>query len=162
MKHWRFLRKPVPLSAPTKGFHWLNDRGSLTQRLVAHSKGSFQVRVDSNRFTYPTADEYCALGIGARRLCLIREVSLQGKGETWVTARTVIPATSLCGPQRALRNLGNRSLGSHLFRTASMRRGNIEIAQVSSNRWARRSIFWLSNRPLLVCEVFLPALLDVE
>ncbi|MGB0732870.1 MAG: chorismate lyase [Pontibacterium sp.] len=36
------------------------------------------------------------------------------------------------------------------------------IAQTNDAKWARRSVFWLNNRPLLVCEVFLPALLGVK
>ena len=162
MKQWRALRKPVPHLAPIEWFNWLNDRGSLTQRLVNLSGGQFQVEVVSNAFSYPRPDEYRTLNIGARRLCLIREVNLKGKGKTWVTARTIIPTSSLCGPQRSLKSLGNRSLGSHLFRAASMRRGAIEIAHTDSNQWARRSVFWLSGRPLLVQETFLPALLKAH
>lgn len=146
---------------------WLADAGSLSQRLQRAAGGEFRVRVLSERWQSPTADEARALGISPRRRALIREVELLGRqGEPWVFARTVIPATTLTGVERRLLQLGSRSLGSYLFRDPSLERAPLRACRLEDRRhqhyWARRSVFRLHGKPLLVCEVFLPAMEHVQ
>jgi chorismate--pyruvate lyase len=152
--------------APPQWYSWLTDSGSLTQRLVKLSQGDFQVEVVRQGWFLPTRSEARALRMRSRQHALIREVRLLGKGQTWVYARSIIPAKTLTGRQRQLRMLGNRSLGSLLFSDPSMRRGPLQISQLlldtGERVWARRSLFYLSGKPLLVCEVFLPELLQVN
>lgn len=163
---WITLRRSYHQIAPPEWYSWLTDSGSLTQRLVKLSAGDFKVEVVTQGWFQPTRSEACALGMRSRQRALIREVKLQGKSSDWVYARSIIPATTLTGRQRQLRMLGNRSLGSLLFSDPSMRRGPLQISHLKLNDgstvWARRSVFFLSNKPLLVCEVFLPELLQVN
>jgi len=115
------------------------------------------------------------LGLRPEAYAFVREVHLMCDDEPWVFARTVIPATTLKGGRRRLANLGKRPLGAVLFADRSMRRSLVEIARLSSGQplfaravaplnrapsaiWGRRSMFRLSGQPLLVSEIFLPAI----
>jgi chorismate--pyruvate lyase len=141
---------------------WLREPGSLTARLVRQSGGTFRVQLLAQYWGRPAPEEARRLGLHPGRYALIREVALMGHGEPWVRARSVLPITSLTGPGRRLRKLGNRSLGHLLFRDPTLRRGPIEIARVGQPEgrvFARRSHLIFHGRPVLVAECFLPALL---
>ncbi len=152
---------------------WLLDNGSLTARLKALSAGDFRVEVVSQGWGLPNLSEARALNIDPRLRVLVREVRLIGCGQAWVHARSLIPATTLTGRHRKLAHLGDRPLGELLFKDLSMRRGAIETARIpmtggdqsatavllNGRAWARRSVFRLDQKPLLVSEVFLPQLL---
>lgn len=159
---WTSLRRPYEQVAPKRWRSWLTDKGSLTQRLIKRSSGNFRVEVTRQGWFRPTSNESIALGMRSRQFALIREVQLIGNDQPWVYARSIIPATTLTGSQRQLRMLGNRSLGSLLFSDPTMRRGPLQVSQLTLKDqrqvWARRSLFYLSEKPLLVCEVFLPEL----
>lgn len=100
----------------------------------------------------------------------MREVYLWCGTERWVYARTVIPYTTLTGKLRRLRHLGTRPLGEVIFADTTMRRSAVEVARIevpmaeqdrasramNTSIWGRRSVFWLQQKPLLVCEFFLP------
>lgn len=164
---WRSYRRVPSVRLPRGWRHWLLEKGSLTRRLVAASDGDFAVDVLYQGWSHPTLSEARALGIHPRQRVLIREVRLKGRGQAWVYARSIIPGSTLSGPQRRLRQLGDRPLGEVLFRDPCMRRGPIETARlpiegVSGGCWARRSVFFLADKPLLVSEIFLPALLALE
>jgi chorismate--pyruvate lyase len=150
---------------PAQWQSWLTDRGSLTQHLILASDGDFQVKLLNLAWDYPTVDEARLLSIPTRQKALIRTVSLEGLGQSWVVARTVIPVTTLIGSERQLHGIGQRSLGSVLFKDRTMRRGPLQTAALKDQHrtlWARRSVFTLSKKPLLVAEVFLPPLEQVD
>lgn len=113
------------------------------------------------------------LGIDPHQWVLTRHVLLLCDETPWVYARTVIPRKTLSGRHRRLANLGNRPLGAVLFADRHMSRGEVEVAQLHTGQslyrqieqaspctdkmvWARRSLFQLSSKPLLVYECFLP------
>jgi chorismate--pyruvate lyase len=106
-------------------------------------------------------------------MAVIRQVLLMCGRQPWVFARTVIPVSSLRGKLQQLAALGTRPLGEVLFADPGMRRGMVELAEILPGQavfaaatahtrhqpvsiWGRRSVFWLSDKPLLVSEVFLP------
>lgn len=163
---WSSLRRVSQLHAPVRWRPWLTDRQSLTQHLIAASQGHFKVRLIKQGWGRPTHSEARALNIPPRQLAVIREVQLLGNDQVWVYARSVIPASTLTGRERQLHHVGNRSLGSVLFSDPTMRRGPLQISRLTlsdgQSVWARRSKFYLSGKPLLVCEVFLPALEQVH
>lgn len=152
---------------------WLFDPTSLTQRVRDACAGKFSVRVEQQGWGRPRLDEYRALGLQQGRLALIREVHLLCDDRPWVFARTVIPVSTLSGEQRHLAHLGNRPLGAVLFADPHMVRGPVEVAPIRHGHplyaaavlglkrkpeviWGRRSVFRLSDKPLLVSEFFLP------
>jgi chorismate--pyruvate lyase len=151
---------------------WLLDGSSLTRRLQQACAGRFAVEVTAHYRGRPMFSEAAALGMGAGRRALIREVTLSCDGRPWVFARTVIPLATLRGPNRRLARLGNRPLGALLFSAPGMVREPVEVARVdgaggplgavvaaamAGGIWGRRSIFRLAGRPLLVSEFFLPS-----
>ena len=146
---------------------WLLDNGSLTERLIARAQGDFRVEVVAQGWSRPNLLEARALQVDPRLRVLVREVRLIGRGEAWVHARSLIPATTLTGRHRKLAHLGDRPLGQVLFNDPTMRRDAIETASIplytpGQRAWARRSVFRLDGKPLLVSEVFLPALLSLQ
>lgn len=163
---WLTIDRPTERQAPMQWRHWLTDRGSLTQRLVKRSKGNFHVEVVRQYWGVPVLSERKALNMRCRERALIREVRLMGNNTAWVYARSIIPASTLTGRQRILAQMGTKPLGQMLFNDPTMQREPLQIGclQLPNNEhaWARRSIFRLENKPLLVCEVFLPSLLRVE
>lgn len=154
---------------------WLLNSGSLTRRLRQQCRSHFQVRILGQGWSRPIADESRVLGLRLGAWAWIREVQLLGDHQPWVFARTLIPADTLRGRGRRLTRLGSRPLGEVLFADPGVRRGPVEIARIAAGHrlhqrafadcpeppdllWGRRSLFWIAERPLLVCEIFLPDL----
>lgn len=158
---------------------WLLDNESLTDALIQRCPGTFQVRVLSQRWDWPLLDERELLGMRPRVRALVRHVHLLCGGEPWVFARTVIPPRTLRGRLRRLAFLGTRPLGAVLFADPGMARGELQVARIRPGHylfdaatvgldrdaheiWGRRSVFRLSDKPLLVSEIFLPGIADCE
>jgi chorismate--pyruvate lyase len=157
--------------------HWLLDSGSLTAKLIQKSGGKFRVSVLKQSICSIPLSERHILSIPNGQWAMVREVILYGNNTPWVYARTAVPLSTLQGPLRRLHYLGNKPLGEQLFTDPSMRRGSMQVAQfvpsqipqhiyqepLDNNKrastWGRRSVFRLSSQPLLVSEVFLPALI---
>ncbi|MCH8497922.1 MAG: chorismate lyase [Marinobacter sp.] len=155
------LRRGAPLGAAR---HWLQLEGSLTRALQMRCD-RFSVQVLAEGFRCPTLEESRTLNIRLRQRAWIREVCLQGDGEPWVLARTVIPLRTLQGPGRRLRHLGRKPLGAYLFSHTQWQRGPFQTGlcraqQAGAPTLARRSSFCNGKRCLLVGEYFLPALLQ--
>ena len=125
----------------------------------------------------PSADEAKRLKLKSRRYALVREVFLFCGVLPLVYARTVIPLKTLTGRQKQLAYLGDKPLGAFLFSQSCLERDVMELAVLTQGHqifesasqalsdtpekiWGRRSVFRLKNKPLLVTEVFLPALLE--
>ncbi len=154
---------------------WLFDPTSLTARLLMACEGRFSVQVLSQRWANPLRNESRRLGLGLRQTALIREVFLYCDQTPWVFARTVIPRSTLTGKLKYLAKLGSRPLGAVLFSDPHMRRDQFEVADIQPGEylytqatqhcqtkptqiWGRRSAFYLSQKPLLVNEIFLPTI----
>jgi chorismate--pyruvate lyase len=159
------------LKVPAAWWPWLLNRGSLTQHLTAASKGNFRMQILNQRVQRPHLSEQALLAMPHRRLALVREVLLYGNNQPWVFARSILPLSTLSGPHRRLRLLDNRPLGALLFADPTMRRGAMQISRLKAGNlplsaflsdsetalWGRRSVFYISHKPLLVSEIFLPA-----
>ncbi len=143
---------------------WLLDRDSLTKRIIEHcssQKNKFRVEVLKQGKNLPNVSDMLALGMNTRQWVYTREVLLYCGNTPVVYAKTVIPLQTLTGEQRKLAFLGKRPLGAYLFSQPNLLRTPIEIAQCwhqNQQLWARRSAFYLENKPLLVYEVFLSGL----
>ncbi len=169
---WRRLRRsPVPRPV----LPWLFDQGSLTARLRRACGGQFRVRVVRQGWGRPLRSEAEALTMRPGLIAIVREVELRCDGVPWVFARTLIPATSLSGPARRLAHLGERPLGELLFTSPHTERGLLQMARLTPRHrifhsavaslprrprvvWGRRTLFRMGGRPLLVNEIFLPAI----
>jgi len=137
------------------------------------------VEVLRQRYARVQLNEVRALGMPVCRYALLREVYLYCGDARMVYARSVIPLTTLTGKQRKLASLGSRPLGGLLFASPDMRREEVELAEFVHGApvfaratkdipvgmgpiWGRRSIFRLAGKPLLVAEVFLPAIATLQ
>ncbi|MBU0500564.1 MAG: chorismate lyase [Gammaproteobacteria bacterium] len=171
-----FLPGQGPGDAPPVGaLDWLQDAGSLTQRLRAACGGVFSVHVRRQEWSRGYPGEAKLLGIKPFRAALVREVELRCNGRAWVFARTLIPISSLRGAARRLKMLGNRPLGAVLFADPSLTRGETQFVYLTPGQslfesavaglsakpdglWGRRTLFHLAGKPLLVNEIFLPGI----
>jgi chorismate--pyruvate lyase len=173
--HWRSRSCLFRRDLPEKLADWLLDSGSLTRRLRQICPNQFRVRILWQGWDRPSFDEARVLGLRLGAWAWIREVQLLCDDQPWVFARTLIPARTLRGRGCRLTRLGTRPLGEVLFTDSGVRRGPVEIARIATGQrlhrraltdqaeppdalWGRRSVFWIAERPLLVCEIFLPDL----
>lgn len=156
---------------------WLFETGSFTERLRRFCPHRLKVQLLEQRWARPLPGETKALKLTRQGYVWIREVRLFCDARPWVFARTSIPPSTLRGRCRRLMYLGDRPLGDVLFNDSSLERGEVQVAHIiashylyqralgdCSNRpnalWGRRSVFRSDGRSLLVCEIFLPGLLD--
>jgi chorismate--pyruvate lyase len=158
---------PADLSA------WMGHKGSFMQRLKKFGVNTAVIKVLKQSWHYPTSDESALLNIKPRQLVLVREVLISSPDNKWMFARTVLPRTTLTGAERQLAFLKDRSLGSVLFKDPHLRRSEFELACLrqgsawyekiikllaldASELWARRSVFHINSKPLLLTEIFFP------
>lgn len=150
---------------------WLYDHNSLTKKLESQCN-SFYVEVKQQVSVEPS--EQLSSFFNNEEKILVREVFLYCNNKPVVFAQTEIPFSTLTEQQAQLVKIGDQSLGKILFQDPTMLRGQIEATEfehgsafhqladdlkqsVDHSLWARRSLFYLSNKPLLVSELFLPA-----
>lgn len=163
-----------PHSLPRSLRSWLSDRGSLTQRLKSRCD-SFRVAPLATGLARPNTDECALLGVPPGTRAYVREVLLLCNEVPVVFAHSVLPHASLRGGWNGITRLGSRSLGEALFSDHRIQRQPLAYHRVRrdhplfraiagqqalavSSLWARRSVFCLNGHPLLVTEVFLPAI----
>lgn len=176
MKNWTHWQPIKRNRVPAALRPWLMDQASLTRRLKAHNQHDFSVDLLSNSWMRALINETRPLAISPSELTYQREVRLLDGEHANVYARTIVPRATYVAMQYRFNNLGNTSLGELLFTDASVKRGKIEVACLRPEHWlyqlaileenyrpdelwARRSVFELSGKKLLVNEIFLPTLL---
>ena len=166
---WQAAHGGILVQMPENLGPWLIDNGSLTRKLVALSKDQLEVQVLRQEVATPGAAEANALKMIQQTPVMIREVVLKGRGRPWIFARSILPMTTMTGRLAGLRTLSNQPLGELLFQDPSMTREPLEAACLPARilsvpaalaagdepLWARRSVFFLDQKPLLVSEVFL-------
>ncbi|MHB1116246.1 chorismate--pyruvate lyase family protein [Sideroxydans sp.] len=157
---------------------WLNDHGSLTQRIQQRCM-QFAVQPVRSGLARIAYDEASVLGIAPHQFAYSREVFLHADGKPVVFAHSACHADDLRGAWQAMKGLGNRSLGSLLFTHPLVVRHPLHFAALRPHHplyqsavtglsarperlWARRSLFTLHGAPLLVTEVFLPEILKLK
>ena len=134
---------------------WLMLEDSMTKRFEQYGK-PVSVTLLNEEFIRrdALADEQHLLADEPRYW--LREILLCVGGEPWLAGRTVVPESTLCGPELALQQLGQTPLGRYLFTSSQLTRDFIEIGRHDA-LWGRRSRLRLSGKPLLLTELFLPA-----
>jgi chorismate--pyruvate lyase len=167
----------VPLSAcercvPESLLPWLEEPGLLTARVRAacgEAMSLRMLRLERTSLELPLRDR---LGVEDTD-CLLREVEISCGANRWIFAQSVFPLSTV-GRYPWLGELGDRGLGESLARVEDVRREPLEYAELAPTHtlasaalggsgsgravWARRAIYRLGGRPILVQEVFLPGL----
>lgn len=133
---------------------WLLLEDSMTQRFERYC-GHVSVRVVREGFIQQDECPSEASLLPASERYWLREVILSGDDNPWLMGRTVVPESTLEGPELALRQLGTTPLGRYLFGSSSLSRDYIQVGR-SGALWGRRSRLRLSGKPLLLTEIFLP------
>ncbi len=157
---------------------WLSGEGSLTAR-IGQRCGAFQLRRITQYIGAALPDERLSANLEHGRGVMVREIMLLDGAEVLVFAHSVVARRHLMGPWRGLRSLGGRPLADMLYADRRVSRDLLRYCQLSaadplSRRlrnalpdapmplWARRSVFKRHGAPLLVTEVFLPAILKLK
>lgn len=156
---------------------WLTAPGSLSWRIQARCR-DFRVRRLRQERARPWRDESALVGVPAGRHALVREVILSDGDTPLIFAHSVTAVCHLLGPWRSLKGLGARPLATMLYDDPRIRRRPLEYRKINARHpfyrraaavlpclpaelWARRSVFLFQGAPLLVTEVFLPAILEL-
>ena len=151
---------------------WLAEPGLLTARVRAACGEAMSLRMVRLERVALAPGLRVALGVEDVD-CLLREVEIGCGATRWIFAQSLFPSSSV---ERYpwLGELGDRGLGEALSRVEDVRREPLEYLELppshelaraalgtdESNRalWARRAVYRLGGRPILVQEVFLPGL----
>lgn len=155
---------------------WLGDDASLTARIRQRCE-VFSLQLLGEDRAIPLSDERRVLGLSGRRPVWCREVLLLADGVPVVYAHSLLASTGIPPAWRLLRGLGGRPLAAVLFDDPRVIRSPLEAARLDARDprwhrareaagleegvgplWARRSVFCHSGSPLLVTEIFLPAI----
>ncbi len=167
-----WLKKP-----PAQIRDWLQESGSLTRRLKLLCGLEFNVSLQYQHWARPTLGERQRLGLRDSDYAVIREVLLRRQNDVLVVARTVIPRHMLVGRQRHLISLGTKPLGEVIFSEPGLKRSELEIAPLKPQSfqpnlvqtidntqtiWGRRTSYFIHRKPILISEIFLPALFRYE
>ena len=127
----------------------------------------------------PSRDEARLVDLRDREFAHVREVVLRADDMPVVFAHSVMAPRDLTGVWRSVGGLGTRPLAAALFADPRVVRFPLEYKRINRHHylhglvsaaglepprilWARRSLFRLQGRPLLVTEVFLPAILKLS
>jgi chorismate-pyruvate lyase len=152
---------------------WLIGKGLLTVRMKA---------VCGERFTLSLVDQWTGLLDAGHKAALqssdnaglFRDVEMSCGGQVWVFAQTVVPDSTLCA-HPWLAELGDSALGETMSGLSGVERSSYEFAWLPvqdavtaralrdaevkpAGLWARRSRVTLRSAPLLMQELFLPAM----
>jgi chorismate lyase len=184
LSRWR--RSPPRATLAIALRAWLTDPGSLTSRIRLRCV-TFSVTVLRQCLAGVHRDEAAVLGLRRGELAWVREVLLVADGCPVVFARSVLPRRNVRGAWNLFHGIGSRPLGAALFADPRITREPLacacldrrdaryhyalratgaegqafDVAVRPAALWARRSMFRLHGRGLLVTEVFLPAILKL-
>jgi chorismate--pyruvate lyase len=152
---------------------WLIGKGLLTLRMKAVCGERYGLRlVDQWTGVLNTAHKSALRS--ADNAGLFRDVEMRRGEQVWVFEQTVVPDSTL-SVHPWLAELGDSALGETLSDLSGVERGSYEYAWLPvedpvtaralrdaevrpAGLWARRSRVSLRNAPLLIQEVFLPAM----
>lgn len=150
--------QPYPFArVPSPWCYWLGIPGSLTKALEEKSGQACVVTIRREAYDYPLPEECEFLSLAVGDTHWVREVTLSQQQRPLVNARSVFPRALIHSfPEFA--QLGTQVLGNLLFSNdLGIYRGEIEVAKLPSDVWARRSRFHVREHQIVVCEVFLHA-----
>jgi chorismate--pyruvate lyase len=168
---WRPLAE-CAARVPTLLMPWLAEPGLLTSRVRAQCGAPARLRL--LRLDPAPLDPAVACRLGVDdAMCLLREIEFTCGPRRWIFAQSVFPQSTLRS-HPWLRELGDRGLGESLSAVEDVRREPLEYSELRPGHplaraalpesadavsiWARRAVYRLGGSPILVQEVFLPAL----
>ena len=165
------------LHMPPKAWALISHNNSLTKKLkdITNSEMEFHFLNADWGQAYP--DEAKKIGLSATEATWIRHIEMRYQNTLWTIGRVLIPKTSLQAGDLDFTNLGAQSIGDVLFQDTNLKRSAFEFLQLpdghpylehfkiahdntNADIWARRSVIYFHQKPLLIVELFLPAALN--
>ena len=160
-------------SAPVSLHGWLAEPGLLTARV--QRAGGDRVRFTLLRLAPAPVDAALSARMGvADTGGLVREIEFACGDERWIFAQSVFPDSTL-REHPWLGDLGGVALGVSLLGRHDVSREPLEYRLVAPDEplaraagglavaaWARRAVYHLSGAPIIVQELFLPALAALD
>jgi chorismate-pyruvate lyase len=156
--------------APSALHQWLTEPGLLTAlvRRACGCETRFRLlRVERSPLSAALAHRMGVTDTG----CLVREIEFACGEKRWVFAQSVFPDSTV-RQHPWLAELGSVALGESLLGRSDVSRQPLEYRELAADddlaiaaggldhpAWARRAVYRLSLAPILVQEVFLPALI---
>lgn len=169
---WLPAERLGQVSVDAQARPWLIAKGLVSLRMK---------EVCGEHFTLRLIDQWTGLLSDAHKAALriqdnaglFRDVEMSHRGSVWVFAQTVIPDSTLCA-HSWLAELGDTALGETLSDLSEVERSPYEYAWLTvqepvtaralrdaeikpAGLWGRRSRVTLRGAPLLMQELFLPA-----
>ena len=140
---------------------WLLDKNSLTARLQSAS-AQFSLRVEQQYWCnvcHPNGLFTQMLGrqhaIRPAQRYWYRKVGLYLDNQLMISAFSYTPLLTQHRGAKFLTKLRKRSLGSMLFNDRRIQRGQILLHyDQRQQQWARASLFFIRQQPMLVCEYY--------
>ncbi|MBD62751.1 MAG: chorismate--pyruvate lyase [Gammaproteobacteria bacterium] len=135
---------------------WLNEEGSITERISSIAK--FKLEVLNDDIGIAEDEEYRSLEINFDE-ARIREVILYGDILPIVYARSIIPNLTEVNGFPELGTIGSKPLGDLLFNSKLFDKTRREYSKFKNLDggviWGRRTFYLVKDYPLSVMEVFL-------
>ena len=148
--------------------------GSLTRYIETECKSALEVELKSESWQQPMPEEADKLNMSTDEQAFVRESWLKSNSQYLIYARSIVPRHTYDQFSTKLNELGTRPLGELLFADASSYRAEMRYARVprdcllfdatvdhnvsQETLWARQSLFYIKDKPLLILEVFLPSI----
>ena len=163
------------LSVKSKNLRtFLFESGSLTRLIQEKCMGRFDINLINESWAKALPYEMHLLSLRNYEISFIRESYLSCNKKKLVYARTIIPRRTLNRNNEKLTKLGHKPLGEILFKNNQTHRKNVKYGKISimnephieallkekilDDLFVRQSMFYIDDRPLLVVEFFLPAI----
>lgn len=171
---WLQKKDAVKAQCSDSLYDWLMTQGSMTERLLEATAQTLEVQLLGQSWQNVKDGELNLLGYQDHTTALVRESLLCGYGKPWIYARSVFPKRLFTHEEANLeQRLDKTPIGKILYQHPNMRRSEVEVAQLTQHHedyqkailfsqnklgslWARRVVFYLNQKPLLVNEIFLP------
>ncbi|MES2212421.1 MAG: chorismate lyase [Pseudomonadota bacterium] len=169
------------LDIPQPARAWLQHSGSLSQQYTRVTGLSMQISLRAEGMSLPFEQECAVLKVGVDEKLWVRRTHLGTNTRMFSYARVVVSEKAFAQHERRWRELGTQLLGdAFLYTVAGLRRSPFTLYQVipsdalhqeawvalsqphepTEPLWARQSILYLEDAPVLLTEVFLPPFLD--
>lgn len=174
--HWQNKETTLAETSNTKIRDFLFHEDSLTQFIQQRCEGVFSVDLISESKHQALADEAQFLSLQSDDVTFIRKIHLKCDDQAVVYARTIMPQKTIEGENQWLTTLGSKPLGDILFNDETTYRTDMRYAKIpvhcelhdeatknlniTSDLWGRQSLFYTKDQPLLITEIFLPAILE--
>jgi chorismate--pyruvate lyase len=172
---WKTNHPGTHRRLPEQAASWIYEPESITRRLRCLYNNQVNVELLLHQHGFAFISENQLLGQSNYHYSLIREVILKSNRKPLILARPIIPIKTLHGAQKILSRLGNKPLGEVIFSYPKLQRLEMQVCKIEPSHWlpdiknridlnqsiwARRTIYAIKNRQLLVSEYFLPEITE--